>query len=60
MRKLLGWWQARIDRERLARLDAHTLRDIGLESWNSEIGRHADQNRERTLMRLAAMRFGAY
>lgn len=60
MRKLLNWWQARIDRERLARLDAHTLRDIGLEAWNSEIGQHADRYRERTLMRLAAMRFGAY
>ena len=60
MRKLLSWWQARIDRERLMRLDAHTLRDIGLESWHSELGQHADKHRERALMRLAAMRLGAY
>ena len=40
MKKLLDWWtnlmrarQARIDREALARLDARTLRDIGLEAW---------------------------
>ncbi len=60
MRKLLNWWQARIDRDRLARLDAHTLRDIGIEAWNSEIGQRIDAQRGRVLMRLAAMRFGAY
>ena len=41
MRKLLAWWvalkqaqQRRAEREVLSRLDARTLKDVGLESWN--------------------------
>ena len=68
MRKLFAGWiealkhvlQARVDREVLARLDARTLRDIGIEAWNSELAQRTDRQRERSLMRLAASRFGAY
>ena len=52
--------QARIDRDILARLDARTLRDIGLQSWNAEVGQRLEAERQRRLLRLAAARIGAY
>jgi len=68
MRKMLAWCyeairrarQVRADRETLARLDAHTLRDIGLESWSSHLTERVDQQRQRLLLRLAAARIGNY
>ena len=64
MRKLLAWWrrarQARADRESLARLDAHTLRDIGIESWNAQLVERLEARRQRRLQRLAALRIGVY
>lgn len=64
MRKLFAMWmkaqQARADREVLARLDAHTLRDIGLESWNGQLAERVEAQRQRQVLRLAAGRIGAY
>jgi len=71
MRKLLAWWpqfyealkraqQARADREILARLDARSLRDIGLESWDAQLSERVEVRRQRNLLRLAASRIGAY
>ena len=52
--------QERIDREVLARLDARTLRDIGLESWNGMLAERLQAYRQRQWLRLAAARIGAY
>ena len=64
MRKLLAWWrrarQVRADQESLARLDAHTLRDIGIESWNAQLVERLEARRQRRLQRLAALRIGVY
>ena len=68
MRKFLAGWyeairraqQARAEREILARLDAHSLRDIGLESWNAQLAERVDHRRQRRLLRLAAARLGTY
>jgi hypothetical protein len=62
MRKLLAWWQrsrqARIERDVLERLDARTLRDIGLPSWNAELAERLEAERQRRILRLAASRIG--
>ena len=52
--------QARADREVLARLDARTLRDIGLDSWNAHLAERVDVQRQRQLRRLTAERMGTY
>ena len=52
--------QARVDREVLARLDARTLRDIGLQSWNAELAQRMDSQKQRHLLRQAAARIGVY
>lgn len=52
--------QARADREILARLDARTLRDIGLQSWNAELADRLEAERQHRLLRLAAARIGVY
>jgi hypothetical protein len=52
--------QARAEREILARLDSRTLRDIGLDSWNTQLSERVDLRRQRDLLRLAASRIGAY
>jgi len=52
--------QARADRELLARLDARTLRDIGIESWNAHLADLLRVHRERELLRIAASRIGVY
>ena len=64
MRKLWGWFrraqQERADREALMRLDTYALKDIGLESWNNELAERVHSHRQRQVLRLAAMRIGAY
>jgi len=75
MRKLLAGWlrlhrqiyeaiqraqQARADREILLRLDAHALRDIGLDSWNPHLAERVELQRQQRLLRLAAARIGTY
>jgi hypothetical protein len=60
MRKLLAWWRRRADREALTRLDAHSLRDVGLESWNGLLAERLHARRQREVLRLAAARIGAY
>jgi len=52
--------QARADQEILARLDAHTLRDLGIESWNAQLVERLEVERQRRLSRLAALRIGVY
>lgn len=52
--------RTRADREALARLDARTLRDIGLQSWNAELGQRMEARRQRHLLRQAAARIGVY
>ena len=52
--------QVRADRESLARLDAYTLRDIGIESWNAQLAERLEAQRQRRLLRLAALRVGVY
>ena len=52
--------QARADREILARLDARSLRDIGLDSWNAQLSERVELRRQRDLLRVAASRIGAY
>ena len=52
--------RARADREILRRLDARTLRDIGLQSWNAELGQRMESQRQRHLLRQAAARIGVY
>jgi len=64
MRKLLAGLQRlmeeRANREALSRLDAHALKDIGLESWHSELAERVHARRQRQMLRLAAARIGAY
>jgi uncharacterized protein YjiS (DUF1127 family) len=68
MRKLLALWfaaftraqRARADRYVLEHLDTHTLRDIGLESWNPELAERVAQRRRRQQIRLAAAHIGLY
>ena len=64
MRKLLAMWmkaqQARADREVLARLGAHTLTDIGLETWNGTLAERLHADRQRQILRIVAGRIGAY
>ena len=52
--------RTRADREVLARLDARTLRDIGLQSWNAELAQRLDSQKQRHLLRQAAARIGVY
>ena len=52
--------QARADREVLARLDPHSLRDIGIDSWNAQHAERLEARRQRRLSRLAALRIGGY
>ena len=68
MRQLLARWyqgfvqarQRRAAREALLHLDARTLKDIGVESWNSELAAQAHARRQQHSLRLAAARIGAY
>jgi hypothetical protein len=68
MRRVLAQWyrgfiearQRRAAREVLQHLDAHTLKDIGIESWNSELAGQAHAYRQRQWLRMAAARIGAY
>jgi hypothetical protein len=64
MKKLLAAWirarQARAEREVLARLDARSLKDIGLESWNGALAERVHAHRQRQVILLAAARIGAY
>jgi uncharacterized protein YjiS (DUF1127 family) len=68
MRRLLAKWvqgfvqarQRRAAREVLMHLDAHTLKDIGVESWNSELAAQVHARRQQHSLRLAAARIGAY
>jgi len=50
----------RANRYVLERLDAHTLRDIGLEAWNSELAERAADRRRRAQVRLVAAHIGLY
>jgi len=55
----------RLQKERAARyvlerLDTHTLRDIGLEAWNSELAQRATERRRREQLRLVASHIGLY
>ena len=52
--------QERADREILARLDARSLRDIGLDSWNARLAERVEIRRQQQLLRLAASRIGMY
>ncbi|HXU42988.1 MAG TPA: DUF1127 domain-containing protein [Burkholderiales bacterium] len=52
--------QARADREILARLDSRTLRDIGIDSWNTHLAERVELQRQQRLLRLAAARIGMY
>ena len=64
MRTFLAWIrrakQERADREVLARLDARSLKDIGLESWNGAFAEQMHVHRERQVLRNVAARIGAY
>ena len=64
MKKLWAWFcrsqEERANREVLSRLDSRALKDIGLESWNNELAERVHSHRQRELLRLAAMRIGAY
>jgi hypothetical protein len=68
MKRLLKRWyqdfvearRQRAAREVLLHLDAHTLKDIGVESWNGELAARAHAYRQRESLRLAAARIGAY
>jgi uncharacterized protein YjiS (DUF1127 family) len=64
MKKLWTWFrrsqEERANREALSRLDTHALKDIGLESWNSELAERVHARRQRQVLRLAAARIGAY
>jgi len=68
MKQLLAQWyrdfvqarERRAAREVLMHLDAHALKDIGIESWNSEIAQRAHAHQQRQWLRLAAARIGAY
>ena len=60
MKKLWAWWTGRNDREDLSRLDAHTLKDIGLESWNGELAERLHAQRQRQILRILAARIGTY
>ncbi len=51
--------QARADHEILARLDRHTLRDIGLDSWDPHLAARLEERR-RLLVRMAAARIGSF
>ena len=57
---LLRARQARADQAVLEQLDAHSLRDVGLEAWNSVLAERLESHRQRHLMRLAAARFGMF
>ena len=52
--------QARANREVLARIGAHSLRDIGLQSWNADLANRLAAKRQQRLLRLAASRIGTY
>jgi len=52
--------QARADREILARLDARSLRDIGLETSDSDLAQRVQAQRHAVRVRLAAARIGAF
>jgi hypothetical protein len=52
--------KARADRFILERLDGHTLRDIGFESWNSELAERVTERRRREQVRLVAAHIGLY
>ena len=60
MKKLLAWWLGRNDHEDLSRLDTHTLKDIGLESWNGELAERLHAQRQRQILRILAARIGTY
>jgi hypothetical protein len=52
--------QRRAQAHVLAHLDAHTLRDIGLESWNPELAQRVERmRRQDTLVWRAGLGFGA-
>jgi hypothetical protein len=48
------------DREVLSRLDARSLKDVGLESWNGALAQRLESYRQREVLRLAMKRIGAY
>lgn len=52
--------RARADSEILARLDARSLRDIGVDSWNTHLAERVEVRRQHRLLRLAASRVGIY
>jgi len=68
MKQLLARWyrgfvqarQRRAAREVLMHLDARTLKDIGIESWSSELAGEVHAHRQRQWLRIAAARIGAY
>ena len=68
MKQLLARWyqafvqarQQRAAREVLLHLDAHALKDIGVESWNSDLAAQVHARRQQHSLRLAAARIGAY
>ena len=52
--------QARADQAVLEQLDARTLRDVGLEAWNSVLAERLESHRQRHLLRLASAHFGMF
>jgi len=52
--------KARADLYVLERLDRHSLRDIGLESWNSELAERVAERRRHERVRHAAAHIGCY
>jgi hypothetical protein len=58
MRKFMAWW-IRLHRSG-APGDTRTLRDIGLESWNSELAQRVHAQRQLAALRHAAAQIGAY
>ena len=64
MKTFLAWIrrtrQESADRQVLSRLDARSLKDVGLESWNGALAERLQSFRQREIMRVAARRIGAY
>jgi hypothetical protein len=52
--------QAQADRAVLEQLDARTLRDVGLEAWNSVLAERLESHRQRQILRLATAHFGRF
>lgn len=52
--------RAHADRAVLQQLDARSLRDVGLEAWNSQLAEQLESHRQRQVLRLALSRIGMF